>query len=43
MEDQIATIEPTKRVRDNNLLCSEVVKRSNARLREYKTLSRIGS
>lgn len=43
MEDHRATAEPAKTVRDNNLLCSETIKKNSARLREYKTLSRIAS
>ena len=43
MEDHRATAEPTMRVRYNNLLCNETIKVSSARLREYKTLSRIAS
>ena len=34
MEDQRATIKPAMSVKDNNLLCREIIKRSNARLRE---------
>jgi hypothetical protein len=43
MEDQRATTKPTMSVTDNNLLCREITKRSSARLREYKTRSRIAS
>jgi hypothetical protein len=43
MEDHRATIKPAMSVNDNNLLCREIIKSSSARLREYKTRSRIGS
>jgi hypothetical protein len=43
MDAQRATTKPAESVRDNNLLCSEIIKRSSARLREYKTRSRIAS
>jgi hypothetical protein len=43
MEAQRDTAKPAKMVRDNDLLCSEIIKRSSARLREYVILSRIAS
>jgi hypothetical protein len=43
MEDQRATTKPAMSVKDNNLLCREIIKRRSARLREYKTRSRIAS
>ena len=43
MEDQRATAKPAMSVKDNNLLFREIIKRSSARLREYKTRSRIAS
>ena len=43
MEDQRVTTRPAMSVNDNNLLCREIIKKSSARLREYKTRSRIAS
>ena len=43
MEDQRVTTKPAMSVNDNNLLCREIIKKSSARLREYKTRSRIAS
>jgi len=43
MVDQRATTKPAMSVKDNNLLCREIEKRNSARLREYKTRSRIAS
>lgn len=43
MEDHRTTTELAKSVRDNNLLCKEIIKRSMAKLKEYRTLSRIAS
>jgi hypothetical protein len=43
MEAQKETAKPARTVRENNLFFREIIKRSSARLREYKFLSRIAS
>lgn len=43
MDAQRATLEPARMVRENDTFSAGIIKRSSAKLREYKTLSRMAS
>lgn len=43
MDAQSATLEPARMARENDTFSAEMIKRSSAKLREYRTLSRMAS
>jgi hypothetical protein len=43
MDAQRATLEPVRMARENDPSSAEIVKKSRAKLREFKTLSRMAS
>lgn len=43
MDAQRATLEPARTARENVPFGAEIIKKSSAKLREFKTLSRVAS